>query len=99
MSSTPTYLTKANDKGCSDRKLIKCLTGSADDLSSLLACTHYLPVGLRVWAPPRRSLVRKLGKTSSSALWPGLIVTCGVRISRLTQTRSARGDGPRPPCS
>src|SRR4051812_36528370 len=60
LSSTATHLNKDNDHGCSDRKLIKCLTGSSDDLSSLLACTHYLPVGLRVWAPPRRSLVRKL---------------------------------------
>src|ERR1044072_2655956 len=60
LSSTATHLNKDNDHGCSDRKLIKCLTGSADDLSSLLACTHYLSAGLRVWAPPRRSLVRKL---------------------------------------
>src|SRR3954462_9355870 len=54
--------------------LIKCLTGSADDLSSLLACTHYLSAGYRVWAPPQRSLVRKLLKTSSSSLWLGRIV-------------------------
>src|SRR3954465_11608560 len=36
---------RGNDNGRPDRKLIKCLTGSADDLSSLLACTHYLYVG------------------------------------------------------
>src|SRR3954465_15773653 len=27
-------------------KIIKCLMGSADDLSSLLACTHYLHAGI-----------------------------------------------------
>ena len=40
-----THLNKDNDNGCFDRKLIKCLMDSADDLSSLLACTHYLYVG------------------------------------------------------
>jgi hypothetical protein len=42
------------------RRLIKYLNGSADDLSSLRACTHYLPVGICVWAPPQHGLVRGL---------------------------------------
>ena len=37
---------KGNDNGCLDRKLIKCLMGSVDDLSSLRAYTHYLHVGI-----------------------------------------------------
>src|SRR3954463_14901403 len=47
MSLSATHSIRGNDNGCLDRKLIKCLTGSADDLSSLLAYTHYLYVGLR----------------------------------------------------
>src|SRR3954468_21748090 len=42
------------------RRLIKYLNGSAGDLSSLRDCTHYLPVGIRVWAPPQHGLVRGL---------------------------------------
>src|SRR4051812_4838136 len=52
-------LNKDNDHGCSDRKLIKCLTGSADDLSS-----HWLVRTTSTWdygvGPPRCGLVRKL---------------------------------------
>src|ERR1041384_5377091 len=55
LSSTASHLNKDNVHDCSDRKLIKCLTDSADDLSSLLACTHYLYMGLRC---------------GPSALWP-----------------------------
>src|ERR1041385_1752405 len=50
MSLSATHSIRGNDNGCLGRKLIKCLTGSADDLSSLLACTHYLYVAL--WCGP-----------------------------------------------
>ena len=39
---------------------------SADDLSSLRAYTHYLPVGIRVWAPLQLSLVREPLDVSST---------------------------------
>ena len=41
-----THLERGNNNGRPDRKLIKSLMGSADDLSSLLAYTHYLYVGI-----------------------------------------------------
>src|SRR3954465_13454011 len=44
LSSSATHLNKDNDHGCSDRKLIKCLTGSADDLSS-----HWLVRTTSTW--------------------------------------------------
>src|SRR3954465_82595 len=47
------------------------LNGAADYLSSLLACTHYLHVGLRVWAPLHRSLVRGSSDVSSTAACAG----------------------------
>ena len=34
-----THSVRDNDNGCLDRKLIKCLMGSTDDLSSLRAYT------------------------------------------------------------
>ena len=50
---------------------------SANDLSSLRAYTHYLPVGIRVWAPPQLSLVREPSDLSSTAVRP----RCGVSYS------------------
>src|SRR4051812_19965560 len=67
MSLSATHSVRDNDNGCLNRKLIKCLTDSADDLSSLRAYTHCLHVGIRVWAPPQRSLVREPSDVSSTA--------------------------------
>src|SRR4051812_4526059 len=59
MSLSATHLNKDNDHGCSDRKLIKCLMDSADDLSS-----HWLVRTTSTWdygvGPLRCRLVRGL---------------------------------------
>src|SRR3954469_6070620 len=59
LSLSATHLNKDNDHGCSDRKLIKCLTDSADDLSS-----HWLVRTTSTWdysvGPLRCGLVREL---------------------------------------
>ena len=44
LSLSATHLNKDNDHGCSNRKLIKCLTDSADDLSS-----HWLVRTISTW--------------------------------------------------
>src|SRR3954462_10709218 len=57
LSLSATHLNKDNNNGCSDRKLIKCLTDSADDLSS-----HWLVRTTSTWdysvGPLRCGLVR-----------------------------------------
>src|SRR3954465_984835 len=58
---------RGNANGCLDKKLKKCLMGSADELSSLRACTHCLHVGIRISAPLQRSLVREPSDVSSIA--------------------------------
>src|SRR3954463_373889 len=63
LSLTATHLNKDNDHGCSDRKLIKCLMDSADDLSG------YMPIRTAsTWdygvGPLRCSLVRGLSDVS-----------------------------------
>src|SRR3954466_11695398 len=59
LSLSATHLNKDNDHGCSDRKLIKCLMDSADDLSS-----HWLVHTTSTWdygvAPLCCGLVRGL---------------------------------------
>src|SRR4051812_32235395 len=46
LSLSATHSIRGNNNGCPDRKLIKCLTGSADDLRSLRTYRHYLHVGI-----------------------------------------------------
>src|SRR3954465_14331456 len=74
LSLSATHLNKDNDHGYSDRKLIKCLMDSADDLSS-----HCLVCTTSTWdygvGPLRCSLVRGLFRHQ---LYLGLIA--GLRI-------------------
>ena len=73
MSLSATHLNKDNDNGCSDKKLIKCLMDSVDDLSShwLVRTTSTGDYGV---GPLRCGLVRGLFRRQ---LYHGLIVRLG----------------------
>src|SRR3954464_11347711 len=53
LSLSATHSVRDNDNGCPDRKLIKCLMGSPDDLSSLRLIRTAYTWELRVWACPQ----------------------------------------------